>query len=125
MSERDAELLEVLIGQMTEDRNIDVVLGKALRVLGHAELFEPIRNPLHGRPVPIYRDRRKLEPNISDRELYPSVQACREWVKLRRRGMSADVCFRSGRYRFAALRQRTRRATSRQSRLFGMKEAAN
>ena len=47
MPERDAEIFEVLIGQMTEDRDIDVVLSKALRVLGHAELFEPLRNLLH------------------------------------------------------------------------------
>ena len=47
MPERDADLFEVLIGQIAEDRDIDVVLGKALRVLGHAELFEPVRNLLH------------------------------------------------------------------------------
>ena len=33
MPERDADVLEVLIGQMTEDGNIDLILGKALRVL--------------------------------------------------------------------------------------------
>jgi hypothetical protein len=43
-------LFQVLIGQITEDREIDVVLGKTLRVLGHAEFFEPIRNLLHRRP---------------------------------------------------------------------------
>ena len=47
MPERDAELFEVLIGQIAKDRDIDVVLGKALRVLGHAELFEPVRDLLH------------------------------------------------------------------------------
>jgi hypothetical protein len=36
-----------LIGQVTQDREIDVVLGKALRVLGQAELFEPLRDLLH------------------------------------------------------------------------------
>ena len=51
MPERDAKLLEVLIGQMAKDREINVVLGKALRVLGHAERFEPIRNLLHRGPV--------------------------------------------------------------------------
>jgi hypothetical protein len=39
--------LEVLIRQVTEDRNIDPILGKTLRVLGHSELFEPVRNLLH------------------------------------------------------------------------------
>ena len=46
--ERNAEVLEVLISQIAEDRDIDIVLGKSLRVLGHAELFEPVRNLLHG-----------------------------------------------------------------------------
>ena len=48
----DADLFEVLIGQIREDRKIDAVLGKALRVLGHAELFEPVRNLPASRPLP-------------------------------------------------------------------------
>jgi hypothetical protein len=47
MPEQDANVLEVLISQMRECRNTNPVLGKALRVLGHAELFEPIRNFSH------------------------------------------------------------------------------
>ena len=47
MAEQDAEFLQVLIGQIGKDREINAVLGKALRVLGHAELFEPVRNLLH------------------------------------------------------------------------------
>ena len=47
MPERDAELFEVLIGQMTEDGSVDVVFTKTQGVLGHAELLEPIRNLLH------------------------------------------------------------------------------
>jgi hypothetical protein len=44
MAERGyPEFFEVLIGQVTQDREIDIVLGKALGVLGHAELFEPVR----------------------------------------------------------------------------------
>ena len=39
--------LEVLIGQMGQDGEIDVVLGKTLAVLGHAELFEPVPDLLH------------------------------------------------------------------------------
>ena len=44
MTKQDADVLEVLIGQMAERRDINAVLSKALRVLGHAELFEPVRN---------------------------------------------------------------------------------
>ena len=40
-------LLEVLIGQVGKDREINAVLSKALGVLGHAEFFEPVRNLLH------------------------------------------------------------------------------
>jgi hypothetical protein len=47
MPERHPDILEVLIGEMAEHRHIDLVLAKALRVLGHAELFEPVRNLLH------------------------------------------------------------------------------
>jgi hypothetical protein len=37
---------------MPKDRYIDLVLSKTLGVLGHAELFEPVRNLLHGGPLP-------------------------------------------------------------------------
>ena len=47
VTQRNAKLFEVLIGQVTEDRGIDVARGKALRVLGHAELFEPVPDLLH------------------------------------------------------------------------------
>ena len=43
---RNADLFEVLIGQIRQDDKIDVILGKALRVLTETELFEPIRNLL-------------------------------------------------------------------------------
>src|SRR5262249_8043049 len=45
--ERNAKVFEMLIVQVGENGHINVVLGKSLRVLGHAELFEPIRNFLH------------------------------------------------------------------------------
>jgi hypothetical protein len=48
MSERDAYVLEILIGQIPKGTNVNIVFGEALGVLGHAELFEPIRNLLHG-----------------------------------------------------------------------------
>jgi len=52
MSKRDADVLEVLIGQMVKNGDINVVLGKALGVLGQAERSEPLRNLLHGGPHP-------------------------------------------------------------------------
>jgi hypothetical protein len=50
MPERNANVLEVLIGQMAQYGDINFVLGKTLDVLGHAELLEPIRYLLHRRP---------------------------------------------------------------------------
>ena len=47
MPKQDTDVLEVLIGQIGKYRDIDSVLRKARRVLGHAELFEPVRNLLH------------------------------------------------------------------------------
>ena len=47
MPKRDTKLFEVLIGQVAKDGGVDIALGKALRVLGHAERFEPVRNLLH------------------------------------------------------------------------------
>ena len=46
MPEEDADVLEVLIGQMAERSDTNSVFSKALRVLGHAELLEPARNLL-------------------------------------------------------------------------------
>src|SRR5262249_16690419 len=43
----NANLFEVLIGQVTQNSKINIVLGKALNVLGHTELLEPVRNLLH------------------------------------------------------------------------------
>jgi hypothetical protein len=47
---RNANLLEVLICQITQDSEINVVLGKPLNVLLHTKLFEPVRNLLHRSP---------------------------------------------------------------------------
>ena len=63
MPERDADLLEVLIRQMAEDREINTVLGKALRVLGHAEFFEPVRKVCCIAPHP---QRRSLRRQCND-----------------------------------------------------------
>jgi hypothetical protein len=47
MPERDSDILKVLIGEMAKHRYINLVICKALRVLGHAEIFEPVRYLLH------------------------------------------------------------------------------
>ena len=52
MPEQHAYVLEVLIGQVAERRDSNAVLCKALGILGHAELFEPIHNLPHGGPLP-------------------------------------------------------------------------
>src|SRR6516164_7555852 len=50
MPERcNANLFEALIGQVTQNIEINIILGKALSVLLETELFEPIRNLLHRR----------------------------------------------------------------------------
>ena len=61
MAEQDADLLKVLIGQVAEDRDINSVLGKTLGVLGHAEVFEPVRNLLHRGPT---RSRGAFNPDV-------------------------------------------------------------
>jgi len=47
MSKRDAYVLEILIGQIPKGTNVNIVFGKALGVLGHSQLLEPVRNFLH------------------------------------------------------------------------------
>ena len=55
MSERsDADLFQILIGQITEDRELDVVLGKTLRVLSKTKLLKPVGDLLHRGNVPDY-----------------------------------------------------------------------
>ena len=44
MAEQDSDILEVLIRQIGENAEVNPILGKALRVLGHAEFFKPLRN---------------------------------------------------------------------------------
>ena len=47
MAEQDTHILEMLLGQVREDRDIYPVLGKALVILGQAERGEPFRNRRH------------------------------------------------------------------------------
>jgi hypothetical protein len=53
MSERYAKPIKVLIGQFVENVNVDVVLGKALRVLSETELLKPVSDLLHCAPAKI------------------------------------------------------------------------
>ena len=46
MPDGHAKPIEVPVRQFTQDLDIDIVLSKTLGVLGHAELFEPVRNLL-------------------------------------------------------------------------------
>src|SRR5262245_26903006 len=48
---RNADLFEILIGQVIQNIKINIVLSKALGVLLHTELFEPVRNMLHRIPL--------------------------------------------------------------------------
>src|SRR5262249_36962957 len=50
MPEQHADVLKVLNGQMAKCCETNPVFSKALRVLGHAELFEPVGNLLHRGP---------------------------------------------------------------------------
>src|SRR6516165_6693408 len=47
---RDTNLFEILISQVTQNLEVNIILGKALSVLPETELFEPVRNLLHRRP---------------------------------------------------------------------------
>jgi hypothetical protein len=45
--ERDADFLQVFVGQIAENAGIDVIFGKTLRVLPEANCIEPVCNLLH------------------------------------------------------------------------------
>src|SRR5262245_48713528 len=47
MPKQHTDVLEILIGQITQYRDIDPVFGKARGVLGQAELLEPVSDLLH------------------------------------------------------------------------------
>ena len=60
MAERDTDFFEVMVGQIAQNAWINVVLGKALRVLPKSKLLEPLRNLLHG----LHRPRGWRQPNF-------------------------------------------------------------
>jgi hypothetical protein len=74
---RDAKIFEMLFGQFGKDGNIDLVFGKTLGLLGHAEFFEPIRNLLHGshQTVPSWHDRVSATAEVI--LIYPRHVSCR------------------------------------------------
>jgi hypothetical protein len=47
MADGHAKPIKILIRQLSEDIKIDVVFGKALAVLGHAERCQPLCNRGH------------------------------------------------------------------------------
>jgi hypothetical protein len=47
MPERDAYVLEILIGQIPKGTSVNIVFGKALGVPGHSQLLKPVCNFLH------------------------------------------------------------------------------
>jgi hypothetical protein len=49
ITENDTQFLQVLIGQVGKNREINAVFSKTLSVLGRAELSEPVRNLLQRR----------------------------------------------------------------------------
>src|SRR5262249_18711498 len=55
MPEQNADVLEVLIGQMAECCETNPVFSKTLGVIGHAELLEPVGNLMHRGPLRILR----------------------------------------------------------------------
>ena len=54
MPERNTDVLQILIGQMGEYRNVDLIISKALSVLTEVELLKPVRNLLHRCPRPMF-----------------------------------------------------------------------
>jgi hypothetical protein len=51
----DPKFFQVLVCQMRQDTKVDVILGKALRVLPETELLKPVSDLLHRGSVPDYR----------------------------------------------------------------------
>jgi hypothetical protein len=51
MSEEDAEILEILLRQIRNDREVNGILGKALGVLTQSKRSQPLRNTGHAEPV--------------------------------------------------------------------------
>jgi hypothetical protein len=48
IAEQDTYFFQVLIRQVRKDAEVNAIFDETLGVLGHPELFEPVRNLLHG-----------------------------------------------------------------------------
>jgi hypothetical protein len=62
IAKQDAQLLQVVVCQIGENAEINMVLCEKLRVLGHAEIFEPVGNLLHGPSPAVVGPNRALDP---------------------------------------------------------------
>ncbi len=58
MPKQHAEVLEILLCEIADDREVNGVVGEALGVFGQAELFEPLPNLLHRNPTDLPRPNR-------------------------------------------------------------------
>src|SRR6266702_2432094 len=80
MPQQNAEVLEILLRQIADDREVNGVVGEALGVLGQAELFEPVRDLLHRDPTPrIYHGLTALQDE-SDREYPKNSPRVHRWT---------------------------------------------
>ena len=82
ITEDDAKVFQILIRQVAKNREINAVFDKALGILGHAELLEPVPNLLHRGPVPgrIYWQTDLLYPG--DREFIRLIpHMVHRWTK--------------------------------------------
>jgi len=80
----------MLIGQVGKDREINAIFGKTLRILGHPEFLEPVRNLLHRGLVAcasssaagrVYPTLRKIEGRFLIGLVFlPNLLAVADWV---------------------------------------------
>src|SRR5215469_9733481 len=68
MAERDAKLFQIPIRQMMQDGNVDIVLDKALGILGQTERGQPLRDRGHllSLAVAPERDTTTMQGNDND-----------------------------------------------------------
>jgi hypothetical protein len=57
MTKGDADFLKISVGQVRQDRDVDVVVGKGRRVSLNANVRQQLRDRLHYRPDILHRDR--------------------------------------------------------------------
>ena len=94
MSERDTNVLEVLVGQVGQYRGVNFIFGKTLRVLPETKLPKPVRNLLHVSPPDLPTSGRQLD------SLSTSLRNCSRFRALtdkasRRPNTERDVRFGS------------------------------